>query len=158
MILWPIQSEITYRINHQGSVRLAQLANLWVRDLFILCPVALPRGFRARDQNEESEPSHRRLMPLQTFVERDVALADTILADVSAQRDATVRRRNAFRSGRQNLSGLAGDKEIPFGERRHALASVFMCWIFVRPWLASGGAANVVHKEIFNVGDSRENY
>lgn len=157
--------EITYRINHQSTVCLAQLAKSLGISRFVYTSSCSVYGVGSGEmKSEESEPQPQTAYArCKTFVERDVsALADngfspTFLRNATAY-GASPRMR--FDLVLNNLSALAWiTKEIrmtsdgtPWRPLVHVLdiCQAIAC-VLEAP-------REVVHKEILNVGDTRENY
>lgn len=157
--------EITYRINHQSSVHLAQLAKSLGVPRFVYTSSCSVYGVGSGEiKTEESEPQPQTAYArCKTFVERDVsALADddfspTFLRNATAYGPSP---RMRFDLVVNNLSGLAWTtKEIRMvsdGTPWRPLVHVLDICEAVACVLEA--PRDVVHKEIFNVGDSRENY
>jgi nucleoside-diphosphate-sugar epimerase len=156
--------QITYEINHQGSVRLAQLAKAAGVTRFIYTSSCSVYGV-AEGVVDETSPVNPQTAyaRCKTFVERDVsALADATFSPVFL-RNATAygaSPRMRFDIVLNNLAGLAWTtKEI-------ALTSDGSPWrplVHIRDiaravTCALGAPAAAVHNEVFNVGDSQSNY
>ena len=161
-----LNPDITYDINHRGSVHLAELAKQAGVERFVYTSSCSVYGIADQDIVDElSAPNPQTAYAVcKTLVERDVgAMADdsfspTFLRNATAY-GASPRMR--FDIVLNNLSGLAWTTgRDPDDERRHALAAV-------RPHprhrdsrspARSRRRASVVHGEIFNVGSSGANY
>jgi nucleoside-diphosphate-sugar epimerase len=163
--LGKLNPTITYQINHQGSVHLAQLCKAVGIPRFVYASSCSVYGLGSDDfKTEESEVN-----PLTAYaeckvmVERDVsALADdyfspTFLRNATAY-GASPRIR--FDVVLNNLSGMAWtQKQIALtsdGRPWRPLVHVLdICQAFSRVLEAPRA---VVHNQVFNVGDTRENY
>jgi nucleoside-diphosphate-sugar epimerase len=164
--LGELSPDITYRINHQGSVRLAQLARCAGVSRFVYASSCSVYGIGAGDdvKTEESTPNPQTAYAkCKVMVERDVQamaaddFSPTFLRNATAY-GASPRIR--FDVVLNNLSGLA------WTTRNIKLTSDGTPW---RPLvhildIAEAVACTVsaprerVHNQIFNVGDSAENY
>ncbi len=156
---------ITYEINHQGSVRLANLAKAAGVERFIYMSSCSVYGVATEDYVTEESPVNPQTdyAKCKTLVERDVKpLADdgfspTFLRNATAY-GASPRMR--FDIVLNNLSGLAWtSKEIkmtsdgtPWRPLVHGLdiCKAILCTI--------EAPRDLVHKQIFNVGDTAHNY
>ena len=156
---------ITYEINHQGSVRLAQLAKATRVERFIYMSSCSVYGVATDDYVTESSPVNPQTdyAKCKTLVERDVQpLADdrfspTFLRNATAY-GASPRMR--FDIVLNNLAGLAWTtKEIkmtsdgtPWRPLVHALdiCKAILCTL--------KAPKDLVHQQIFNVGDTAHNY
>jgi nucleoside-diphosphate-sugar epimerase len=157
--------EITYRINHQSTVRLAQLAKSSNIGRFVYTSSCSVYGVGSGEiKTEESLPQPQTAYACcKTFVERDLtALADSTFSPTFL-RNATAygaSPRMRFDLVLNNLSALAWTtKEIrmtsdgtPWRPLVHVLdiCEAIAC-VLEAP-------REVVHKEILNVGDTQENY
>jgi nucleoside-diphosphate-sugar epimerase len=160
-----LNPEITYEINHQGSIRLAKLAKAAGVERFVYTSSCSVYGVATESQVDEESPVNPQTAyaVCKTLVERDVAeLADdgfspTFLRNATAY-GASPRMR--FDIVLNNLCGLAWT----IGEIR--MESDGTPW---RPFvhildickaiaLTLEAPREAVHGEIFNVGDSRSNY
>jgi nucleoside-diphosphate-sugar epimerase len=156
---------ITYAINHEGSVRLAALAKRVGIDRFVYTSSCSVYGIATEAVVDEESPTNPQTAyaVCKTLVERDVgAIADdgfspTFLRNSTAY-GASPRMR--FDIVLNNLSGLAwttgqirmesdGTPWRPFVHIRD-IATAIACSL--------EAPREVVHNEIFNVGDSRANY
>ncbi len=156
---------ITYEINHQGSVRLAKLAKAAGVERFIYMSSCSVYGVATEDYVTEESPVNPQTdyAKCKTLVERDVKpLADdsfspTFLRNATAY-GASPRMR--FDIVLNNLSGLAWtSKEIkmtsdgtPWRPLVHGLdiCKAILCTI--------EAPRDLVHNQIFNVGDTAHNY
>ena len=156
---------ITYEINHKGSVRLAQLAKAAGVQRFVYMSSCSVYGIAAADHMTEESPLNPQTAYAicKTLVERDLRpMADdnfspTILRNATAF-GASPRMR--FDIVLNNLAGLAWTtKEIkmvsdgtPWRPLVHGLDIVkaINC-VLAAP-------RGVVHNQIFNVGDTEQNY
>jgi len=160
-----LNPQITYEINHLGSLHLARLAKEQGIERFVYTSSCSVYGIAEDDMVDEMSPTNPQTTYAicKTLVERDVAeLADdgfspTFLRNATAY-GASPRLR--FDIVINNLSGLAWTtKEIrmdsdgtpwrPFVHIRD-IASAIACTL--------EAPRDVVHDEIFNVGNSRANY
>ena len=163
--LGKLKPTITYEINHQGSVRLAEMCKQAGVQRFVYASSCSVYGLGSDDYKTEESPVN----PLTAYaeckvmVERDVsALADddfspTFLRNATAY-GASPRIR--FDVVVNNLSGMAWtQKKIALtsdGRPWRPLVHVLdICQAFLRVLEAP---REVVHKQIFNVGDTGENY
>jgi len=156
--------EVTYEINHKGSIHLAQLAKAAGVSRFVYASSCSVYGVAEGVVDESSQVN-----PLtayarcKTLVERDLRrLADDRFSPVFL-RNATAygaSTRMRFDIVLNNLAGLAWTtKEI-------ALTSDGSPWrplVHIRDisravMLALDAPVDVIHNQIFNVGDSRSNY
>ncbi|MGI8510479.1 MAG: NAD-dependent epimerase/dehydratase family protein [Gemmatimonadaceae bacterium] len=156
---------ITHEINHKGSVRLAELAKAAGASRFVYTSSCSVYGVATSDYvNEESPVNPQTAYAVcKTLVERDVApLADdsfspTFLRNATAF-GASPRMR--FDLVLNNLSGLAWTTEeiamtsdgTPWRPIVHALdiGKAIACTL--------EAPRDVVHNQIFNVGDTQNNY
>lgn len=157
--------DITYKINHEGSVRLAKIAKkTGVRRFIYMSSCSVYGVASDEDVTEESPVNPQTAYAVcKTLVERDVGqLADRNFSP-TFMRNATAfgaSPRMRFDIVLNNLCGLAATtKEIkmisdgtPWRPLVHALdiAKAIRC-VLEAP-------TEAVHKEIFNVGSSRQNY
>jgi nucleoside-diphosphate-sugar epimerase len=157
--------DITYQINHQGSVRLAQLAKAAGATRFIYTSSCSVYGVGSDGYMTERSPVNPQTAyaVCKTLVERDVgALADddfspTFLRNATAY-GASPRMR--FDLVLNNLAGLARttgqiamvSDGTPWRPLAHAhdLGSAILA--------ALDAPRDVVHGEVFNVGDTAHNY
>jgi nucleoside-diphosphate-sugar epimerase len=156
---------ITYEINHQGSVRLAKLAKeAGVRRFIYMSSCSVYGVATEGDVTEESPVNPQTAYAeCKTLVERDVMpLADDDFSP-TFMRNATAfgaSPRMRFDIVLNNLAGLAWtSKEIkmtsdgtPWRPLVHALD---ICKAIV---CAIEAPRDIVHKQIFNVGDTTNNY
>ncbi|KYC35912.1 NAD-dependent dehydratase [Scytonema hofmannii PCC 7110] len=156
---------ITYEINHKGSVRLATLAKeAGVRRFVYMSSCSVYGVATEGDVTEESPVNPQTAYAeCKTFVERDVQpLADDNFSP-TFMRNATAfgaSPRMRFDIVLNNLSGLAWTtKEIkmtsdgtPWRPLAHALD---ICKAIV---CALEAPRDIVHNQIFNVGDTANNY
>lgn len=163
--LGQLNPEITYEINHKGSVRLANLCKQAGIRRFVYASSCSVYGEGNDDyKTEESElKPQTAYAECKTMVERDVAkLADdtfspTFLRNATAY-GASPRMR--FDIVLNNLSGLAWTKGIiemisdgmPWRPLVHVkdISKAILC--------ALEAPIDAVHNQIFNVGDTNENF
>lgn len=157
--------ELTYRINHLGSVALAQMAKAVGVKRFVYTSSCSVYGTGSGEfKNEESEPNPQTAYAnCKLLVERDLkSLADdsfspTFLRNATAYGPSP---RIRFDLVLNNLSGLA------FTTKKIAMTSDGSPW---RPLVHVADICEAiacvleaereaVHKEIFNVGNTKENY
>jgi nucleoside-diphosphate-sugar epimerase len=156
---------ITYDINHKGSVRLAELAKQAGVERFVYTSSCSVYGVATAGHMTEESPVNPQTAyaVCKTLVERDVsAMADerfspTFLRNATAY-GASPRMR--FDLVLNNLAGLAWTiREIamtsdgtPWRPLVHALdiGKAVLC--------ALAAPRDVVHNQVFNVGDTRHNY
>jgi nucleoside-diphosphate-sugar epimerase len=156
---------ITYDINHKGSVRLAQLAKDAGVSRFVYMSSCSVYGVAtAGDVTEESPVNPQTAYAeCKTLVERDLQPMATDNFSPTFMRNATAfgaSPRMRFDIVLNNLSGLAWTtKEIkmtsdgtPWRPLAHALD---ICKAIV---CALEAPRDVVHNQIFNVGDTSNNY
>lgn len=157
--------EITYRINHQSSVRLAQLTKSLGISRFVYTSSCSVYGLGSGEmKTEESEPQPQTAYArCKTFVERDVSALATEDFSPTFLRNATAygaSPRMRFDLVLNNLSALAWTtKQIRMtsdGTPWRPLVHVLDICRAVACILES--PRETIHKEIFNVGDTRENY
>lgn len=156
---------ITHEINHKGSLRLAELAKAAGVDRFVYTSSCSVYGVATSDYVTEESPVNPQTAyaVCKTLVERDV----TPLADDSFSptflRNATAfgaSPRMRFDLVLNNLSGLAWTTEeiamtsdgTPWRPIVHALdiGKAIACVL--------DAPRDAVHKQVFNVGDTRNNY
>jgi nucleoside-diphosphate-sugar epimerase len=160
-----LSPNITYDINHKGSVRLANLAKEAGVRRFVYMSSCSVYGVATKDDVTEESPVNPQTAyaECKTFVERDVKpLADddfspTFLRNATAF-GASPRMR--FDIVLNNLAGLAWTtKEIkmtsdgtPWRPLVHALdiCKAIICTL--------EAPRDIVHNQIFNVGDTAHNY
>lgn len=163
--LGKLNPEITYKINHTGSVELAKLCKKAGIRRFVYASSCSVYGEGNDDyKTEESElKPQTAYAECKTMVERDVSqLADenfspTFLRNATAY-GASPRMR--FDIVLNNLSGLAWTTGVI------KMISDGMPWrplVHVRDiskaiWRVLEAPEDVVHNEIFNVGDTKENF
>ena len=163
--LGQLAPEITYEINHQASVRLAELAKTASVERFVYSSSCSVYGVATEEcvTEESSINPQTAYAECKTFVERDVGkLADdrfspTFLRNATAY-GASPRMR--FDLVLNNLAGLAWSTGTiamtsdgtPWRPLIHVLD---ICKAFVCTVEAS---RNIVHGQIFNVGDTEANY
>jgi nucleoside-diphosphate-sugar epimerase len=165
--LGQLNPEITYKINHQGSVELAKKCKAVGITRFVYASSCSVYGIGGSDEGyktEESEPKPQTAYAeCKVMVERDVsALADdnfspTFLRNATAYGPSP---RMRFDIVLNNLSGLAwttGEIKMtsdgtPWRPLVHVLdiGQAIACVL--------DAPREVVHKQIFNVGDTKENY
>ncbi|MDJ0687943.1 MAG: SDR family oxidoreductase [Xenococcaceae cyanobacterium MO_188.B32] len=156
---------ITYEINHQGSVRLANLAKAAGVERFVYMSSCSVYGVATEDYVTEKSPVNPQTdyAKCKTLVERDVKpLADdrfspTFLRNATAY-GASPRMR--FDIVLNNLSGLAWTtKEIKMTSDgspwRPLVHSLDICKAIL---CALEAPRDIVHNQIFNVGDTAHNY
>jgi nucleoside-diphosphate-sugar epimerase len=155
---------ITHEINHQGSVRLASLAKQCGVERFVYMSSCSVYGVASEGDVTETSPVNPQTAyaECKTLVERDVkALADDGFSP-TYMRNATAfgaSPRMRFDIVLNNLSGLAWTtKRIamtsdgsPWRPLVHALdiAKAIECVL--------GAPRDVIHNEVFNVGDTAQN-
>jgi nucleoside-diphosphate-sugar epimerase len=163
--LGQLNPEITYKINHRGSVRLAEMAKRAGIKHFIYTSSCSVYGVGSDEyMTEDSEPNPQtNYAKCKVLVERDVsAMADddfspTFLRNATAYGPSP---RMRFDIVLNNLAGLAwttrqinmtsdGTPWRPLVHLEDICEAVACCLAAPR---------DVVHNQIFNVGDSRENY
>lgn len=157
--------DVTYEINHRGSVRLAQMSRRVGVERFVYMSSCSVYGLAADEYvTEESSLNPQTAYAIcKTMVERDLKpMADgnfspTFLRNATAY-GASPRMR--FDIVLNNLAGLAWiTKEIkmvsdgtPWRPLVHALdIAKAICCVLAAP-------REVIHNEIFNVGDTAHNY
>jgi nucleoside-diphosphate-sugar epimerase len=157
--------DITYKINHQASVRLATLAKKAGVSKFVYMSSCSVYGVGTGDFVTETSPVNPQTAYAicKTFVERDVSpLADSTFSPVFL-RNATAygaSQRMRFDIVLNNLSGLA-----------HTIKTIAMLSDGT-PWRPLVHAQDIaaaietvlaadpsqIHNEVFNVGDTKHNY
>jgi nucleoside-diphosphate-sugar epimerase len=156
---------ITYEINHQGSVRLAQLAKAAGVKRFVYMSSCSVYGVAEQDFIDEESPvsPQTAYAECKTLVERDVKeLADSSFSP-TFMRNATAygaSPRMRFDIVLNNLAGLAWTtKEIrmisdgtPWRPIVHGLD---ICQAIVA---VLGAPREAVFNQVFNVGDTKHNY
>jgi nucleoside-diphosphate-sugar epimerase len=157
--------EITYRINHQSSVNLASLCKSLRITRFVYTSSCSVYGVGSGElKTEESETQPQTAYArCKTLVERDVmAIADdefspTFLRNATAYGPSP---RMRFDLVLNNLAGLAWTKKeirmVSDGTPWRPLVHVLDICQAVACVLDA--PREIVHKEIFNVGDTNENY
>jgi nucleoside-diphosphate-sugar epimerase len=157
--------DVTYEINHQGSVRLAEMARRLGVERFVYMSSCSVYGLAANDYMTEESPVNPQTAYAicKTMVERDLKpMADpnfspTYLRNATAY-GASPRMR--FDIVLNNLAGLAWTtREIkmvsdgtPWRPLVHALdIAKAICCVLASP-------REAVHNEVFNVGDTAHNY
>jgi len=157
--------EITYQINHLGSVRLAEMARKAGVERFVYMSSCSVYGLAAASHMTEESPVNPQTAyaTCKTLVERDLKpMADrgfspTVLRNATAY-GASPRMR--FDIVLNNLAGLAWTtREIkmvsdgtPWRPLVHALdIARAICCVLAAP-------RETIHNEIFNVGDTSHNY
>jgi nucleoside-diphosphate-sugar epimerase len=163
--LGEVNPEITYKINHKGSVKIAQLCKQAGVQRFVYTSSCSVYGVGSDEfKTEESELNPQTAYAeCKTRVEKDVArLADdsfspTFLRNATAY-GASPRMR--FDIVLNNLSGLAWTtgviKMISDGMPWRPLVHVHDICKAIRCSLEA--PREVIHNQVFNVGDTRENY
>ena len=163
--LGQLDPEITYRINHQSSFRLAKLCKSLGIPRFVYTSSCSVYGIGSGEiKTEASEPQPQTAYAkCKTLVERDVsAIADdnfspTFLRNATAY-GASPRMR--FDLVLNNLAGLAWTTKqirmVSDGTPWRPLVHVADICEAVACVLEA--PRDVVHREIFNVGDTKENY
>jgi nucleoside-diphosphate-sugar epimerase len=159
-----VAPELTYRINHVGSVRLAELAKQAGVSRFIYMSSCSVYGFADGDVDEGSAVNPQTAYAeCKVMVERDVSpMADDTFSP-TFMRNATAygaSPRMRFDIVLNNLSGLAWTtKEIVMtsdGSPWRPLVHALDISQAIRRTLEA--PREVVHNEVFNVGDSAHNY
>jgi nucleoside-diphosphate-sugar epimerase len=157
--------DITYQINHKGSVRLAEMARRAGVERFVYMSSCSVYGLAAKSHMTEESPLNPQTAYAicKTLVERDLKpMADahfspTFLRNATAY-GASPRMR--FDIVLNNLAGLAWTtKEIkmvsdgtPWRPLVHALdIAKAICCVLV-------ASRDAIHNEIFNVGETTHNY
>ncbi|HET6657039.1 MAG TPA: SDR family oxidoreductase [Gaiellaceae bacterium] len=157
--------EITYEINHKGSIHIANLAKAAGVERFVYTSSCSVYGVATEDNVTEESPVNPQTAyaVCKTLVERDVsALADegfspTFLRNATAF-GASPRMR--FDIVLNNLSGLAWTTNEIRMESDGTPWRPFVHTLDICKAIACTLEAprEVVHGEIYNVGDSRSNY
>ena len=159
-----VAPELTYRINHVGSVRLAELAKQAGVSRFIYMSSCSVYGFADGDVDEGSAVNPQTAYAeCKVMVERDVSpMADDTFSP-TFMRNATAygaSPRMRFDIVLNNLSGLAWTtNEIVMtsdGSPWRPLVHALDISQAIRRTLEA--PREVVHNEVFNVGDSAHNY
>ena len=157
--------EVTYEINHRGSIRLADLCKMVGVPRFVYTSSCSVYGIGTGEfKTEESEPAPQTpYAHCKVLVERDLsALADdnfspTFLRNATAYGPSP---RMRFDIVLNNLAGLAWTtREIKLtsdGTPYRPLVHVGDICTAVACTLEAPRAC--IHRQIFNVGDNRENY
>jgi nucleoside-diphosphate-sugar epimerase len=157
--------DVTYEINHQGSIRLAEMARHCRIERFVYMSSCSVYGLGADDYMTEESPVNPQTAYAicKTMVERDLkrlagdGFSPTYLRNATAY-GASPRMR--FDIVLNNLAGLAWTtKEIkmvsdgtPWRPLVHALdIARAICCVLAAPRAA-------IHNQIFNVGDTDHNY
>jgi nucleoside-diphosphate-sugar epimerase len=157
--------EITYRINHQSSVRLAELTKSLKISRFVYTSSCSVYGIGSGElKSEESEPQPQTAYACcKTLVERDVSALASEEFSPTFLRNATAygaSPRMRFDLVLNNLAALAWTmKEIRMtsdGTPWRPLVHVLDICEAIRCVLEA--PREPVHKQIFNVGDTKENY
>ena len=157
--------DITYEINHQGSVRLAEMALRLGVERFVYMSSCSVYGLAAEGYMTEESPVNPQTAyaTCKTMVERDLKpMADRHFSP-TYMRNATAygaSPRMRFDIVLNNLAGLAWTtKEIkmvsdgtPWRPLVHALdIAKAICCVLAAP-------REAIHNEVFNVGDTEHNY
>ncbi len=157
--------DITYEINHQGSVRLAEMARRLGVERFVYMSSCSVYGLAAEGYMTEESPVNPQTAyaTCKTLVERDLKpMADrhfspTYLRNATAY-GASPRMR--FDIVLNNLAGLAWTTQeikmvsdgTPWRPLVHALdIAKAICCVLAAP-------REAIHNEVFNVGDTAHNY
>lgn len=156
---------ITYDINHKGSVRLANIAKAAGIRRFVYMSSCSVYGVATEGDVTESSPVNPQTAyaECKTFVERDLQLIADDKFSPTFMRNATAfgaSPRMRFDIVLNNLSGLAWTtKEIkmisdgtPWRPLVHALD------ICKAIYCALEAPRDIIHNQIFNVGDTANNY
>lgn len=156
---------ITYDINHKGSVRLANIAKAAGIRRFVYMSSCSVYGVATEGDVTESSPVNPQTAyaECKTFVERDLQLMADDNFSPTFMRNATAfgaSPRMRFDIVLNNLSGLAWTtKEIkmisdgtPWRPLVHALD------ICKAIYCALEAPRDIIHNQIFNVGDTANNY
>ncbi|PSB29368.1 NAD-dependent epimerase/dehydratase family protein [Chlorogloea sp. CCALA 695] len=156
---------ITYDINHKGSVRLANIAKAAGVRRFVYMSSCSVYGVATEGDVTESSPVNPQTAyaECKTFVERDLQLMADDNFSPTFMRNATAfgaSPRMRFDIVLNNLSGLAWTtKEIkmisdgtPWRPLVHALD------ICKAIYCALEAPRDIIHNQIFNVGDTANNY
>ena len=156
---------ITYEINHQGSVRLAKLAKAAGVERFVYMSSCSVYGVATEDYVTEESPVNPQTdyAKCKTLVERDVKPMASDRFSPTFMRNATAygaSPRMRFDIVLNNLAGLAWTtNEIkmtsdgtPWRPLVHALdiCKAILCTL--------NAPRDIVHQQIFNVGDTAHNY
>jgi nucleoside-diphosphate-sugar epimerase len=160
-----LNPNITYEINHKGSLHLAELARRVGVERFVYTSSCSVYGIAEDDMVDELSATNPQTTYAicKTFVERDVSLLADDTFSPTFLRNATAygaSPRLRFDIVINNLSGLAwttreirmesdGTPWRPFVHIRD-IATAIACTL--------DAPRDVVHNEIFNVGNSRANY
>ncbi|MBD1913407.1 MULTISPECIES: SDR family oxidoreductase [unclassified Leptolyngbya] len=160
-----LSPNITYDINHKGSVRLAELAKQAGIKRFVYMSSCSVYGVAATEVVDETSPVNPQTAyaECKALVERDVSKMASDDFSPTFMRNATAfgaSPRMRFDIVLNNLSGLAWTtKQIkmvsdgtPWRPLVHALdiAKALLC-VLEAP-------RDIVHNQVFNVGDSANNY
>ncbi|KQT92267.1 NAD-dependent dehydratase [Marmoricola sp. Leaf446] len=161
-----VAPELTYEINHQGSVNLATLAQQAGVERFVYMSSCSVYGFSDSDAElDETSPVNPQTpyAECKVMVERDVLPMASDSFSPTFMRNATAygaSPRQRFDIVLNNLSGLAWTtKEIVMtsdGSPWRPLVHALDISQAIRRVLAAPREA--VHGEVFNVGDSKQNY
>lgn len=160
-----LNPRITYDINHVGSVHLAELAKQCGIERFVYTSSCSVYGIAEDDMVDELSPTNPQTTyaVCKTFVERDLALLADDTFSPTFLRNATAygaSPRLRFDIVINNLSGLAWT----IGEiRMESDGTPWRPFVHIRDIAAAIACTleaprEVVHGEIFNVGNSRANY
>ena len=162
--LGELLSEVTYVVNHAGSVRLAELAIQAGVERFVYMSSCSVYGVAGGTVDETSPVDPQTAYAdCKTLVERDVSKLASDSFSPTFMRNATAfgaSPRQRFDIVLNNLSGLA------WTTRRIAMNSDGTPW---RPlvhaqdiarsiWCALEAPREAVHNEVFNVGSNEQNY
>jgi nucleoside-diphosphate-sugar epimerase len=157
--------QLTYEINHQGSVRLANLAKQVGIERFVYMSSCSVYGVASDGEVDETSPVNPQTpyAECKVMVERDVtALADDSFSP-TFMRNATAygaSPRMRFDIVLNNLAGLAWTtKQIKMtsdGSPWRPLVHALDISQAIRRALEA--PRDLIHGEVFNVGDSRHNY
>ena len=160
-----LNPDITYDINHRGSLHLASLAKQVGIERFVYTSSCSVYGIAEQDTVDESSPTNPQTAyaVCKTLVERDLGeMADDSFSPVFL-RNATAygaSPRMRFDIVLNNLSGLAWTtREI----RMESDGTPWRPFVHIRDIASSIACAldaprDVIHGEIFNVGSSSANY
>lgn len=160
-----LDPSITYRINHEGSVRLAQLARAAGVERFVYTSSCSVYGVATEDTVTEESPTNPQTAyaECKTLVERDVGAMASDSFSPTFLRNATAygaSPRMRFDIVLNNLSGLAWTThEI----RMESDGTPWRPFVHIRDIAKSIACAleaprDIVHGQIFNVGSSSANY
>jgi nucleoside-diphosphate-sugar epimerase len=163
--LGQLAPDITYSINHKGSLHIAELAKAAGVSRFVYTSSCSVYGIATDDDVDEESPTNPQTAyaTCKTFVERDVLAMASDDFSPTFLRNATVygaSPRMRFDLVLNNLAGLARTTGLvamtsdgtPWRPLVHVLD---VCKAIA---VSLEADRNVVHNEVFNVGDTAQNY